>query len=56
MIPRLEVGLVAASVSLLNGMISSGDMAAAMVMIVVTAVVTPPLLTFAMGGRQQLNR
>lgn len=56
MIPRLEVGLVAASVSLLNGMISSGDMAAAMVMIVITAVLTPPLLTFAMGGRRGLSR
>jgi len=56
MIPRLEVGLVAASVSLLNGMIGSGDMAAAMVMIVITAVVTPPLLTFAMGGRHSLSR
>jgi Kef-type K+ transport system membrane component KefB len=41
MLPRLEVGLVAASVSLLNGLITPGDMAAAMVMIVITAVVTP---------------
>ena len=56
MIPRLEVGLVAASVSLLNGMINSGDMAAAMVMIVIKAVVTPPLLSFAMGGRRSLSR
>ncbi len=56
MMPRLEVGLVAASVALLNGMITSTDMAAAMVMIVVTAVVTPPLLIKAMGGRHPVSR
>ncbi len=55
MLPRLEVGLVAASVSLLNGLITPGDMAAAMVMIVITAVVTPPLLTWVAGGGR-INR
>ncbi len=56
MLPRLEVGLVAASVALLNRMISSRDIAAAMVMIVATAVITPPLLTAVAGRENRVTR
>jgi len=52
MLPRLEVGLVAASVTLLNGLISAQDMAAAMLMIIITAVITPPLLVSVMGDKK----
>jgi Kef-type K+ transport system membrane component KefB len=52
MLPRLEVGLVAASVCLLNGMINASDMAAAMFMIIFTAVLTPPLLLAVMKDRK----
>jgi Kef-type K+ transport system membrane component KefB len=56
MLPRLEVGLVAASMAMLNGLIDPQDMGVVMIMIVITAVMTPPLLTIAMGGANRPNR
>ncbi len=44
MLPRLEVGLVAASMAMVRGLIGGRDMAVAMIMIIVSAVITPPLL------------
>ncbi|MBN1434763.1 cation:proton antiporter [Candidatus Fermentibacterales bacterium] len=50
MLARQEVGLVAASMALVQGVISGADMGAVMMMILVTAVITPPLLV-AIAGR-----
>lgn len=53
MIPRGEVGLIFASLGLLNGVISPSIYSAIVVMVLVTTFITPPLLKLAMGRREK---
>jgi len=55
MLPRQEVGLIAASLALSRGLIGPGDMAVVILMVLITAVATPPAIArlFRTGSGQR---
>jgi len=56
MVPRQEVGLIVAGIAFGNGLIGSQMMGAVVVMILVTAVATPPVLAVLFKGGSGLRR
>jgi Kef-type K+ transport system membrane component KefB len=56
MVPRQEVGLIVAGIAFGNGLIGSQMMGAVVVMILVTAVTTPPVLATLFKGGSGLRR
>ncbi len=53
MIPRGEVGLIFASIGLREGILEGDVYAAVLAMVLVTTLITPPLLTLRMGRAQR---
>jgi Kef-type K+ transport system membrane component KefB len=56
MVPRQEVGLIVAGIAFGNGLIGSQMMGAVVVMILVTAIATPPILAALFKGGSGLRR
>jgi Kef-type K+ transport system membrane component KefB len=56
MVPRQEVGLIVAGIALTNGLIGSDIMGAIVIMVLVTAVATPPALSMLFRGGSGMRR
>jgi Kef-type K+ transport system membrane component KefB len=56
MVPRQEVGLIVAGIAFVNGLIGSQMMGAVVVMILATAIATPPLLAVLFRSGSGLRR
>jgi hypothetical protein len=55
MIPRGEVGLIFASIGLANGVLDTDLYGALLVMVLVTTIITPPLLRLRIGAGEQAS-
>jgi len=56
MIPRGEVGLIFASIGKSLGVINDSIFSAVVIMVMVTTLVTPPLLTLSLGRKKEKSR
>ena len=55
MVPRGEVGLIFASIGLSSHILGEGDYAALLMMVTVTTLLAPLLLTFVLGRTEEVN-
>jgi Kef-type K+ transport system membrane component KefB len=56
MIPRGEVGLIFAGAGRLLKVIDDATFSAAVIMVIVTTLITPPVLKMVLARRERMNR